>query len=59
MTEALRNQKILEAIAKQTAHAVSSKKIARETLIGEGIYTTKGKLRIEFGGDSKKARVAA
>jgi hypothetical protein len=56
MTNDQRNQKILEAIAKETARAVSSKKVARETLINEGIYTVRGKLRVEFGGDSKKPR---
>lgn len=54
MTHAQRNQKILDAIAQETARAVSSKKAAREALISEGIYTAKGKLRAEFGGDSKK-----
>ncbi len=59
MTHAQRNQKILDAIAEETQRALSSKKAARETLIKEGIYTTKGKLRVEFGGGSKKARAAA
>lgn len=59
MTHAQRNQKILEAIAEETERALASKKIARETLIKEGIYTAKGKLRVEFGGESKKERVAA
>jgi hypothetical protein len=59
MTHAQRNQKILEAIAKETARAIASRKIARDTLIGEGIYTTEGKLRAEFGGQPKKAKVAA
>lgn len=59
MTHAQRNQIILKAIEKQTAQAVQSKRIARETLISEGIYTVKGKLRVEFGGESKKARTAA
>lgn len=58
MTHAQRNQKILAAIAEETARALSSKKIARETLINEGIYTTKGQLRAEFGG-SKKSKAAA
>jgi hypothetical protein len=58
MTHAQRNQKILAAIAEETERAVTSKKTARETLIKEGIYTTKGKLRAEFGG-SKKERAAA
>lgn len=59
MTHAQRNQKILKAIAEETERAISSKKIARDTLISEGIYTTRGKLRVEFGGDSKKVRAAA
>ncbi len=34
-----------------------SKAVARKTLIGEGIYTSKGALRAAFGGGlSKKAR---
>lgn len=57
MTHAQRNEKILEAIAKETARALSSKKAARDTLISEGIYTQKGKLRVEFGGG--KAKTAA
>ncbi|WP_141521611.1 hypothetical protein [Novosphingobium sp. PC22D] len=59
MTHAQRNQKILEAIAEETERALASKKIARATLINEGIYTTKGKLRVEFGGASKKGRATA
>lgn len=59
MTHAQRNEKILAAIAEETKRAVASKKVARETLIKEGIYTTKGKLRAEFGGDGKRERVAA
>jgi hypothetical protein len=59
MTTTQRNQKILEAIAEETQRALASKKVARQTLIKEGIYTTKGKLRGEFGGESKKDRVAA
>ena len=60
MTISQRNQKILEAIAEVTERAVASKKVARQTLIKEGIYTTKGKLRVEFGGGEKKRdRVAA
>lgn len=58
MTHAERNRRILEAISKETARAVTSQKVARETLIREGIYTKKGKLRAEFGGASKKAVAA-
>ncbi len=59
MTNTQRNAKILDAIASETARALSSKKAARDVLIKEGIYTTRGKLRVEFGGESKKARAAA
>lgn len=59
MTHAQRNQKILTAIAAETARAVESRKTARDTLIKEGIYTTKGELRAAFGGKTKKARAAA
>ena len=59
MTHQQRNQKILEAIAEETGRALASKKVARQTLIAEGIYTTRGKLRVEFGGESKKKRVTA
>lgn len=59
MTHAQRNEKILRAIAEQTVRAVVSKKTARDTLISEGIYTKKGKLRAEFGGEGDKAQSAA
>ena len=59
MTHAQRNQLILDAIKEHTARATVSRKVARETLINEGIYTKAGKLRVEYGGESKKARVAA
>lgn len=59
MTNAQRNQKILKAIEVETSRAKASKKIARETLIKEGIYTTKGKLRVEFGGKAKKKATEA
>lgn len=58
MTRSQRNQKILDAISEETKRALASKKVARETLIAEGIYTTKGKLRAEFGGAGKKEPVA-
>ena len=59
MMHSQRNQKILNAIAEETKLALQSKKAARAALISEGIYTTKGKLRVEFGGERKKARSAA
>ncbi len=60
MTDAQRNQKIIKAIEEATARALVSKKAAREFLMKSGIYTTKGKLRVEFGGKpSKKGQAAA
>lgn len=50
MTKDQSNQRILEAIAEQTARAISSKETARQMLIDEGIYTAQGALRPEFGG---------
>jgi hypothetical protein len=50
MSHTQRNEKILRAIEEGTTRALVSKKVARDTLIKEGIYTTKGKLRVEFGG---------
>ena len=48
MTQSERNKKILEAIKTETARALTSRKTARDTLIKEGIYTSKGELRAEF-----------
>jgi hypothetical protein len=59
MTHAQRNQKILAAIEAETSRALVSKKVARDTLIKEGIYTTKGKLRAEFGGKTRKKEPVA
>ena len=59
MTHAERNAKLLAIIAEETKRAVASQGTARNTLIAEGIYTKKGKLRVEFGGERKKATAAA
>lgn len=59
MTHAQRNQKILNAIAQTTESALKSRKAARDVLISEGIYTTKNKLRAEYGGEPKKAKAVA
>lgn len=60
MTRAERNRKIIEGIEAETERALVSKEAARELLIREGIYTTDGKLRPEFGGETrKKAKTAA
>ena len=50
---------ILKMLEEQTERAVVSKAAARAALIGEGIYTKKGKLRVEFGGKTKKETTAA
>lgn len=60
MTRGERNQKIIDAIEAETIRASASKKTARDALIKDGIYTKKGKLRVEFGGGlAKKETVAA
>lgn len=59
MTHAQRNAEILKLLDEQMNRALESKEAARAALIREGIYTTKGKLRVEFGGKGKKAIVAA
>ena len=59
MTREQRNEKILKAIEEATAKGTVSKKKARDTLVSEGIYTTKGKLKVEFGGESSKRDTAA
>ena len=60
MTDAQRRIAIKRLIQKHTAANTVSKAVARATLIDEGIYTKKGKLRVEFGGgEPKKARPAA
>lgn len=59
MTNDQRNKKILKAIEEETTRALASKKTARESLIKDGIYTLKGKLRVEFGGKSDKKQIVA
>ncbi len=53
MTKEQRNAKILRAIEEATAKSSVSKESARKTLMAEGIYTAKGKLKAEFGGKSQ------
>lgn len=55
MTLAQRNGEILRILDAQTKRNTVSKAVARAALIDEGLYTKKGKLRVEFGGKSKKA----
>ncbi|UZK64823.1 hypothetical protein [Sphingomonas sp. M1-B02] len=58
MTHAQRNAGILKMLEEETKRATVSKATARETLINEGIYTKKGKLRAEFGGGKKETAAA-
>ncbi|MFZ5747746.1 MAG: hypothetical protein ACOY45_08805 [Pseudomonadota bacterium] len=55
MTLAQRNGEILRIPDAQTKRNTVSKAVARAALIDEGLYTKKGKLRVAFGGKSKKA----
>lgn len=59
MTDAQRRTAIQALIEKHTLANTVSKKVARDALINEGIYTKKGELRVEFGGASKKNNKAA
>jgi phosphosulfolactate synthase (CoM biosynthesis protein A) len=59
MTNAERNKRILKAIDAKTKRVIVSKKAARESLVEEGIYTKKGKLRAEFGGNGSKKEAEA
>jgi hypothetical protein len=59
MTDAQRHTAIKNLIEKRTADQTASKATARAALIGEGIYTKKGTLRVEFGGSAKKTKSAA
>jgi hypothetical protein len=59
MTDAQRRSAVMSLISQHTAASTTSKKVARETLIGEGIYTKKGHLRVAFGGASTKVKTAA
>lgn len=56
VTRAERNRMIIEAMEAETERALVSRKAARDLLISEGIYTKKGKLRVEFGGESSKKK---
>lgn len=59
VTRAERNRKIIEAMEAETALALVSRKAARDLLIKDGIYTKKGKLRAEFGGEGSKKKSSA
>ena len=59
MTLEQRNAEILRLIKEHTKRSTTSKKAARSALIETGIYTKAGKLRVEYGGTSKKQRKTA
>ena len=59
MTDAQRRSAVMTLIGQHTAASTVSKKVARATLIDEGIYTKKGQLRVEFGGIGGKTKAAA
>lgn len=55
MTHEQRNTAIINLLKSYTAKHTVSKTAARKSLIKGGIYTAKGKLRAEYGGESKEA----
>jgi hypothetical protein len=59
MTHAERNAAILRLLEDHTREHTTSRKVARDGLIAEGIYTRKGKLKVEFGGEAKRAKAPA
>lgn len=54
MTDAERNHVISGLIREYTARITKSPETARKALIKEGIYTSKGNLKAEFGGRGAK-----
>jgi hypothetical protein len=58
MTLKQRNAHILKLLEEQTRRNTRSRKAAREALIEEGIYTQKGKIRKEYGGEPRKPAAA-
>jgi len=59
MTDAQRRNAIESLIQRHTDLSTATRQQARATLISEGIYTKKGTLRVEYGGESKKNKNAA
>lgn len=57
MTLEQRNAAILKVLAEQTKRKTKSAATARDALIKEGIYTSKGNLRAKFGGGKAKIAV--
>lgn len=54
MTKAERNARITKLIEARTKRGLRSKRAAREMLISEGIYTQRGNLKKEFGGQGSR-----
>lgn len=59
MTHAERNAAIKKLIEQRTEATTSTREIARETLIKEGIYTKKGNLTANYGGSYGKKTATA
>jgi hypothetical protein len=55
MTLEQRNAEIFKLLKEQTKRNTVSRAAARAALIDEGIYTKKGKVRAEYGGEPRKA----
>lgn len=58
MTDEKRLQLAREAIREFSAQNSKSRKAARAGLMKTGIYTRKGKIRAEYGGEPKAAKTA-
>ncbi len=56
MTNVERNQAIRALIRDYTTRNTENRETARTALIKEGIYTSKGNLKVEFGGRGGKKK---
>jgi hypothetical protein len=56
MTTEAQRVAIREMIERHTVAATADKQTARQTLIREGVYTTRGALKEAFGGRKTAAR---
>ena len=54
MTKHERNAKIMAQLDATTKRGLKSRAAAREVLVKEGIYTSKGNLKAEFGGRGRR-----
>ena len=55
MTDEQRRAAVLQRIREYTAANTTSRQVARDALIREGIYDGEGRLRREYGGQDKEA----